>query len=146
MKKIIFSLTLFLFVLDLFSQDSTNFKHSRDHYLKKSKNQKTVANVFLAGGAACILTSLLIPKGEELAPSGFIYDRQYKNENIKSTFGGIGFLFILTSIPIYLASSKNKHKAMRATTINFNNQKIYFLKQNSYVFKMQPSFTLKIGL
>ena len=83
MKKTIFSLTLLLFVLDLFSQESTNLKHSRDYYLKKSKNQKTVANVFLAGVAACILTSLLIPKGEELAPSGFIYDRQYNNENIK---------------------------------------------------------------
>ncbi len=145
MKKIIFSLSLFLIASDLFSQESKP-KHFSDQYLKKSKNQKTVANVFLVGGAACILTCLLIPKGEEVRPTGFIYDRQYKNENIKNTFGGIGLFSILTSIPIYLASFKNKHRARKATTIKFNNQGILIPEQTRFVIKMQPALTLKIGL
>ena len=64
MKKIIFSLPLLLLAFNLFSQAPTTPNHSIDYYLKKSKSQKTAANILLGGGAVCILTALLIPKGE----------------------------------------------------------------------------------
>ncbi len=138
MKKIAFFLTLLLFVLNLFSQVPTNPKHSRDHYLRKSKNQKKVATILLAGGAASILTGALISRGEP----GFVFD---ENDGIKMTFVGIGTLSMLASIPFYIASSKNKRRA-NAATLSFNNQKVIFLQQNTFVLKMQPALTLKLRL
>jgi hypothetical protein len=144
MKKIIFSLTLLLFVLNTFSQAPTTPNHSRDYYLKKSKNQKKAANILLAGGAVCILTAFLIPKGEEETNTGSFF-REYKNDGIRSAFGGIGSLSMLGSIPIYILSSKNKRKA-NAATISFNNQKVLSPQQNTFVLKTQPTLTLKIIL
>jgi hypothetical protein len=147
MKKIVFSLTLLLFVFSLFSQAPANPKHSRDHYLKKSKIEKTEAWILLGGGAVCVLTGLLIPKGKQFQDSGFnFWGPSYKNDNIKGTFEGIGILFMLTSIKFFLGSSRNQRKANRATTINFNNQRILFPQKNTFVLRTQPSLTLKIGL
>ena len=134
MKRIILSLILLLFVLNLFSQQQTNSNVSRDHYLRKSKNQKKVATILLAGGAASILTGALISKGEP----GFIFN---ENDGIKMTFVGIGTLSMLTSIPFYIASSKNKRRA-NAATLSFTNQKVIFPQQNTFVLKTQPTLTL----
>jgi hypothetical protein len=69
MKKIIFLILFLVFVSNLFSQSSADPKHSIEHYLKKSKIQKTEAWVLSGGGAASVLTSLLISRGEKL-PEG----------------------------------------------------------------------------
>ncbi len=135
MKKIVFSVAFLLFVVKLFSQTPAL---SKDHYLRKSKNQKKVATILLAGGAASILTGALISRGEP----GFVFD---ENDGIKMTFVGIGTLSMLASIPFYIASSKNKRRA-NAATLSFNNQKVIFLQQNTFVLKMQPALTLKIKL
>lgn len=143
MKKLIFSLTLLLLAFNLFSQAPTTPNHSKDYYLKKSKSQKTAANILLAGGAACILTALLIPQGEETGDGYFF--QGHSNDGIKGTFGAVGFLSMLGSIPFYILSSKNNRKA-NAATISFNNQKVLFPQQNTLVLKTQPTLTLKIIL
>ena len=137
-----------LFAVTAFSQEQKNPNHSSDFYLKKSKNQKTAANIFAITGGVGILTALVIPKGEKLPDRGclFFCVEEYKNSSIKSNLGGFGFLCLIPSIPLYLASSKNKRKAGKSTTINFNNQRILLPQQGSFVFKTQPSLTLKIGL
>jgi hypothetical protein len=156
MKKIIIFTMLLIIANATFSQQTKPSpaltkqdypKHSRDHYLKKSKTEKTEAWILLGGGATCIIISFLIPKGEPLVYSGFnFFGPTYKNDNIKGTFGGIGFLSMLTSIKFFIGSSRNKRKAGRATTINFNNQRILFPQQSNFVFKTLPSLTLKISL
>ena len=128
MKKIIFSLTLLLLVLNLFSQAPTTPKHSRDYYLKKSKNQKKVANILLVGGAVCVLTAFLIPKGE-VTNVGYFYT-EYKNDGIKSAFGVVGALSMLGSIQFYILSSKNKRK-VNAATISF---KRFYLHNKTHSF------------
>ncbi len=49
----------------LFSQQpiSTSMP-SNQHYLQKSKHQKTTALVLLGGGAALVIPGIIIPKGE----------------------------------------------------------------------------------
>ncbi len=108
---------------------------------KKSKSQKKTANILLAGGAIFTLTAFLIPRGEPTG--GFILG--YNNDGIKAVFGTVGFLSMLGSIPWYIVSSKNKRKA-NAATISFNNQKVLFPQQNTFVLKTQPALTLKIKL
>ena len=135
MKRIILSLIPLLFVINLFSQKQTNSKYSGEHFLTKSRNQKKVAIILLAGGAASIITGALIPKGNP----GFVFN---ENDGIKMTFVGIGTLSILASIPFYLASSKNKRRS-NTVSISFYKQKIIF---NNLVLKMQPGVILKIEL
>lgn len=143
MKKIIFSLALLLFVFNLFSQAPAIPNHSRDYYLKKSKNQKKTANILLAGGAVCILTAFLIPKGE-VTNVGY-FTTEHSNDGIRGALGGVGGLSMLGSIPFYILSSKNKRKANPAT-ISFNNQNVLSPQQNTFVLKTQPTLTLKIML
>ena len=143
MKKFVFFLTLLLFVVKSFSQTTTNTEHSSDYYLIKSKNQKKAANILLAGGAVCILTAFLMPKGEEINDGSFF--RKYKNDGIRGAFGLTGITSMVGSIPFYIISAKNKRKA-NAATLSFNNQRVLFPQRGTFVSKAQPTLILKIGL
>jgi hypothetical protein len=135
MKKIIFSLTLLLFVLTSFEQTPVI---SKDYYLKKSKTQKTVGWILLGTGAG-------------IAAYGFITRNSYTDN--AGPFGGQNYTGALiaigggvisaSSIPFFISSAKNKRKA---ATISFKNQKILFPRQNTFVLKTQPTLTLKIEL
>ncbi len=109
----------------------------------KSKNQKKAAHILLAGGAVCILTAFLIPKGEETNVGSFL--TQYKNDGIRNLLGLTGITSMLGSIPFYIGSSNSKRKA-NAATLSFNNQRVLFPQRGTFVSKTQPTLTLKIGL
>ena len=79
---------------------------SNDDYLKKSKNQKTAAWILLGGGTALIGAGYLFGSG--------------KRASLGDAVGGIGIsaigaLSALVSIPFFIASGKNKSRAMAAT-------------------------------
>ncbi len=80
---------------------STNFDQQINHYLKKSKNQKKLAWIFLGGGMALeIVGSSLADQGNDINPSG--------GYQVLSTVGGLASI---GSIPLFFAASKNKNKA-----------------------------------
>lgn len=85
--------------------DSTNFSQQKfdeqiDHFLKKSKNQKTIAWVLLGGG------TLLNGVGSNLADNNFP-----ENYNGYQLLSSIGELASLASIPLFFSASKNQNKA-----------------------------------
>ena len=141
MKKIMFSLTLLLFVIKSFGQTEAGRAVSKDYYLKKSKNQKTVAWCMLGGGVAMATIGLVL------------VDKQINDDlssfNNLGTAGGSAILGIagigtaLGSIPFFISSAKN---ARRAATVSFKNQKILLPVQNTFVLKFRPAITLKIEL
>lgn len=139
MKKIVFSLILLLFVAKSFSQSTAL---SKDYYLQKSKNQKTVAWVMLGGGVAMATAGLVITNKH-------VNDDPFEALNNLGTTSGSAILTIagigsaLGSIPFFISSAKNARKAAK---ISFNNQRILFPQQNTFVCKIQPTLTLKIGL
>jgi hypothetical protein len=103
-------------------------------YLLKSKNQKTAAWVLLGGGVALIGAGFLI---------GDSKNATFDDAGTGVVLGGIGFLSTIGSIPLFIASGKNKRKAMKATAFikretapSFQKQ---FVKQNSY-----PAFSVNI--
>ena len=111
MKKVIILTLLLAFVTVSFCQQTVQ-KHSltQADYLQKSKKQKKTALIFLGGGAALIVTSLLIPQGE---PTGSQFDpltggfyEGYKNDGIKGALGLTGVVSMLGSIPFFIASGK----------------------------------------
>ena len=120
MKKIIFCITLFAFAAASFAQQSAPKQTLiQTDYLQKSKKQKKTAMIFLGGGAALIVTSLVIPQGE---PTGFQIDpisggfyEGHKNDGIKGALGLTGAVSMLGSIPFFIASGKNKRRARQAS-------------------------------
>lgn len=75
------------------------FNEQINHYLKKSKNQKTLAWIFLGGGL------VINTVGQSLLYSD--YEMNSGGEALSS----IGSLATIASIPLFFAGSKNKHKA-----------------------------------
>lgn len=79
----------------------------------------------LTGGALFTVTAFLIPKGKELTGGGFFFGPEYKNDGIKAALGTVGFLSMLTSIPLYKASSRNKRKSASLSLKNESVPQIY---------------------
>ena len=134
MKKIFFCLTLLLLTVKSFSQTPAL---SKEDYLKKSKTQKTVGWVMLGGGVAMTTIGYVI------------INQQVNDDPLNAITTGQGYVVLmiagaataLGSIPFFIRSAKN---ARRAAAISFNNQKILFPQQNTFVLKTQPTVTLKI--
>ncbi len=119
MKKIFFTLTLLLFMIKSFSQTPAL---SKDYYLQKSKNQKTVAWVMLGGGVAMTTIGLVIVNKH-------VNDDPIDALNNLGTVGGSSILALagigtaLGSIPFFISSAKNKRRAL---SVAISNQKSLF--------------------
>jgi ABC-type transport system involved in multi-copper enzyme maturation permease subunit len=105
-----------------FSQETTspNQPLTRQDYLKKSKTQKILGFVFLGVGVGCIA---LVSSGE----SSF---------GTTAAVGVAGGVIALSSIPLFIASGRNKRKAMAATA-GLNLEKVL---DNQIVFKHAGNF------
>ena len=124
---------------NIFCQQNTPVINTE--YLKKSKTQKKNAFIMLGGGAALFLTGIVIPKGE-LVHSSILGD-DYKNDGIKGGLELTGIISMLGSIPLFIASSKNKKKAM---SVSFKNNPSQQIQRGSFVNRSVPSLTFKIHL
>jgi hypothetical protein len=131
MKKNLSAILFLLFTLSAFSQNKAN---NKDYYLRKSKNQKTVFYVFAGTGAGLIITGIVLSAVHNDP------DTQYFTGGFLAA-GGFGALAI--SVPFFVASIKNKH---RAVSLSLKNEKIQQLNKNTFVYKQVPSLTLKIRL
>ena len=121
-------------------------------YLKKSKSQKTAAWVLLGGGFALTTTSILIatPKAAEDLTYGFggflsgepAPQNDYTAEGILLVTGTAA---MLGSIPLFIASGKNKKKALNMSA-NIKMEKATIIEQQSFVQSSYPVIVLKINL
>lgn len=106
MKKTIMIISLFCFVLQSVGQDSRIL--SNDVYLKKSKKQKRTGWIMLGSGAAMIAVGVpLMAHGQR--QEGFMGGLGEELGGLALTAGG-GALS-LSSIPVFIASSRNKRKS-----------------------------------
>ncbi|MEO6135370.1 MAG: hypothetical protein ABIP35_09465 [Ginsengibacter sp.] len=137
MKKIVL-LQLIIVVLS-----SQLFAQTKDDYLLKSNHQKTAAWVMLGGGTAL------------LAVGGIIGIHSFSNlltgqfEKAGNTLGLASILSItggaamLGSIPFFIASSKNKHKAV---SLALGSQPMPALLKNITGRAFIPSLNVQISL
>ncbi len=96
MKQIILLFILVGFAIPSQCQQTSPEKVvTSDYLLKKSKRQSTAASILLAGGAALVGTSFSAESAGVIAI--------------------VGTLSALGSIPLFIASSKNKRKARNMT-------------------------------
>jgi hypothetical protein len=105
MKKTIMWLGFTVLGFSAFCQEKTVQLNLRDEYLQKSRNQKTAAWILLGGGALATTAGMI----------------NFSNEfDIWSSNSGAGGAIVATigvgamvgSIPLFMASSRNRNKAM----------------------------------
>jgi len=114
---------------------------SHDEYLKKSKNQKTGAWLLLGGGSALVVIGLVSTSTEDVANYVFGGDKTGFNTGLVLFYTGV--LSGLGSIPLFIASARNKKKAM---SISFKNETAPQIQKSSFVYRAVPSVSLKISL
>jgi len=142
MKKIILFTIVFLASISSFSQQTLPVNVSaKQDYLKKSKNQKTVGKILLAGGAALSITGVLIAVND----LNHLFDPNYvhSNNNTSDVLVYSGLVIAAGSIPFFLKSSKNRKKAIH---FSFKSQMILQEKYGNFVYHTIPSLQLKICL
>ena len=102
MNKILLFSALPMVTLRTFCQETEPSPAlTKQDYLHKSKSQRTAAWTTLGGGAALLTTGFLLAYGEPDAASAFAV---------------IGLTSTLISIPLFIASSRNKRKAAKVST------------------------------
>ena len=148
MRKFAVLSLLLVFATASFSQQLTPEKHSltREDYLKKSKNQKKAGWIMLGGGAAIVATSLIIPEGESegLQVCYALLCETHKNDGIKGGLAVVGTLSMLGSIPLFLASGKNKRRA-NAVSASFKTENASIVRGSSLIKMQYPALSIKIA-
>ena len=146
MKTILFSVTVLLFVLKSFGQTTTSTAINKDYYLQKSKNQKTAAWILLGGGAALFGAGLAVQTRVDDFTNVFDVFNQdrYHGFGARAALMTSGAVAMGGSIPLFIASSRNKNLAMH---LALSNEQVIFPLKSSWAYAMQPAvkITLPIG-
>ena len=130
MKKVTICTMLLILSATSFCQQTQSSKPlTREEYLKKSKTQKIVGFVFLGAGA---ITLISVSGGNT-------------DFNTLGTLVVVGGLSTLASIPLFIASGRNKRKAKNAS-VSFNFEKIQFIQQSQLSFHSVPAISIKLNL
>lgn len=104
-------------------------------YMAKSKNQKSAGWVLLGGGAVLIGTGFLI---------GDSKNSTFDDAATGAILGGIGVLSAIGSIPLFIASGKNKKKAMRASTF-IKKETVPLFHKQSFTQNSYPAFSISLN-
>ncbi len=148
MSKLLFSIVLLL-VLNSGSfgqQINTPQKFTKADYLKKSKTQYTAACILL--GSGIVLTTVGIVIGLNVATDaliGILSFQQPKSSNDGEVLFYSGLAAMAGSIPLFIASSKNKKRA-KAVSASFKMENQSTIHQSAFVRTSFPSLSLKLNL
>ena len=135
-KTFIFTMLLILSVTSFSQQTIPSKPITKSDFLQKSKKQKTTAWVMLGGGASLVLIGDLIGNSK---------NSSFDDAGTGVILGGIGVLSMLGSIPVFLASGKNKRRA-NAMSASIKMEKTEVIPGNGWVHGAYPSLAIKISL
>ncbi|HEV8505914.1 MAG TPA: hypothetical protein VGQ53_10955 [Chitinophagaceae bacterium] len=139
MKKIFVLIIALATVSRLFSQqtqpDSVKYG-TKDYYLQKSKRQKSGARALVIGGTALMVAGLLI---------GDSKNADFDQAGTGAIMFGIGFLADMGSIPLFIASSKNKKRAMKAS-VGLKIQDALAVQKQNFMSARFPAISFHVRL
>ena len=149
MKQVIILTLLFVCATSSFGQQTVQRQPlTTTDYLQKSKNQKKTGRILLIGGTGLIITSFVIPRGDLVHDGicvGPYCSDEYKNDNLKTALFLVGVASDLASIPFFIASKKNKKRAMNIST-SFDLERAKVIQHATFVNKSFPALSVKIRL
>ena len=142
MKKIILSITLLAFFINVFAQDTTRNGYSKEYYLQKSKNQRTAAWVLLGVGTTLIVVGA-ITGASGIANSNypFMTDEEVSSSNTSGVIVAVGAVMDVASIPFFISAGKNNR---RAYEVALSKENVFLLKNNFVAARPIPSITFRI--
>jgi DMSO/TMAO reductase YedYZ heme-binding membrane subunit len=130
-----FTCTLVLLLTTVsFCQQTDTHSLTRQDYLGKSKKQKTAAWVLLGGGATVAVGAAILDVSGDWSKSETPY-------LVAIAAGGAS---MLGSIPLFIASGRNKRKAMNASTW-FEIRKQPFPTSTGIALHGIPTLSLKLN-
>ena len=148
MKKIIVSIMPLIIAANCFCQQ-THFTQnlSREDYIKKSKHQKTAAWIMLGGGAALAVTDLAIGIHSVYDEFGTVFTSGHDDRSFVA--GEIvfytGLASMVGSIPLFVASARNKRKSMAISTY-FKIERYVAIQNNGFSNQLYPAISLHMNL
>ena len=132
MKKLLLIFILTMISVGGYSQTEKQ-DFSKDHYLQKSKNQRTVGWVLLGGGAAVGIAGIIVATDDLWEePDGL---------GTGLTLFTLGAAGTLVSIPFFISAGNNSHKA---ANFSLESQNYHIPEQE--LSGIQPGLSLKIEL
>ena len=133
MKIISFLLVFFAIALAAFSQQiNLSPTLTKQDYLQKNKEQKTIAWILFGSGLA------MVGGGLAINLSGGILNGKGSKGLWLAYAGGAT---TLTSIPLFIAASKNKKKGM---SLSFKNETAPQFRNSHFIYKPVPSLTFRV--
>ena len=147
MRKQTIILLLLVISINALSQQPDSLKtFTGSDYLKKSKNQKKAAWIFLGSGFAVSAAGLIVSTigvAEEF--TGVFTGQESKKFETGAVIFYIGVAAMLTSIPFFVIASKNKKRAAGiSASFKFDNRLL--VTQAVMMKSTYPAIALKIPL
>ena len=148
MSKLLFSIVLILVLNSVSFCQQTNPSpiNTKEDYLKKSKSQKTAA--WLVLGAGVVLTSAGFAvelNNANDALIGLFSLQQPKSSDVGGVLFFSGLAAMAGSIPLFIASSKNKKRA-NAVSASFKMESRSTVQKSAFVRTSFPALSLKFSL
>ena len=113
-------------------------------YLQKSKRQKTAAWILLGGGTSLVITGVIVRANKINNDGAGGIVTAYTSTSGVWLFG-TGLVSMASSIPFFIASSKNKKKAMTMAA-SFKMETAPIIQRSSFVQTSFPVVSIKIDL
>jgi len=146
MKKFLLVLLIMSYLTDSKGQAEKLSLMSKADYLKKSKNQSTAAWVLAGGGVVMVSAGAIIGLNDATEAIGSIFSGETKEP---SDAGPIlfysGAAAMLGSIPLFIASSRNKRKANSMSAF-LKIETRPLLQKSSFIKTSYPAVGVKINL
>lgn len=146
MRRIIFFALLLILSATSFSQQTTTSTPlAKTDYLKKSKKQNTAAWILLGGGFAFTTTGIIVGINGTTDEIVGIFTGEKSNKfEIGAGFFFTGLASMLGSIPLFIASTRNKKNAA-AVSASFKIETRSFMPQAALVKSGYPAIAVKIN-
>ena len=141
MKHYFISILFIFLSVAVFSQDVVK---NSEYYLTKSKKQKTAAWLLLGGGTLSTTIGIAVGVAESTDAVLTAFSGEEVNEfSTGAVLMVVGLAAMAGSIPLFIASGKNKRKA---ASISLTYQRVRQLHNSGFVSKSFPSLTLTFNL
>lgn len=144
MKMIITSIIMLTVSLVSYSQQTEpSAVLTKQNYLQKSKSQKTVAWILAGSGVGLMVAGFATVSEKDAANYLFQVDNSGFNTSV--TLFVIGGITTLSSIPFFIASGKNRRKAI-AAKVSIDIKRSYGTESFAVKSSAYPALTLKLSL
>ncbi|MBC7875015.1 MAG: hypothetical protein H7Y01_13515 [Ferruginibacter sp.] len=137
-KNIFFGLLLIIVTATFGQQKKPSSALTKQDYLEKSASLSRTAWLLLGGGAGVLAGTLLISGTRGVCIGPGCTKRSFPVIPV-----AIGGAMMVSSVPLFIASGRNKRKGM---SLSFKNEPAFQIQNNGFVNQPVPSLTFTIRL